>query len=48
MKKLLITFALSAIFLLGIALIVKHNAETHFSKENMGKVAIERSQLFEE
>ena len=30
MKKLLITFALSAIFLLGIALIVKHNAEAKY------------------
>ena len=30
MKKTLITFALSAIFLLGIALIVKHNAEAKY------------------
>ena len=48
MKKTLITFALSAILLLGIALIVKHNAEVKFSKENIGKVTIERSLLFEE
>ena len=48
MKKTLITFALSAIFLLGIALIVKHNAEAKFSKENIGKVTIERSPFFKE
>ena len=48
MKKTFITFALSAIFLLGIALIVKYNAEVKFSKENIVKVTIERSLLFEE